>query len=89
MEQVKLVRVHRKQTGGREYDAITVVLGDLHLSCDAVNARQIRLAKHLADSHAAAFMVDPLLQAQVDRALQADGAHGAGAQGHAGAAGER
>jgi hypothetical protein len=88
MEQVKAVRVQRTQTGTREYNAITVVLADLHLSCDVVNARQLRLAKHLADSHGAAFMVDPLLQAQVYQALQADGAHGARAQVSAGAAGD-
>ena len=88
MEQVKAVRVQRTQTGTREYNAITVVLADLHLSCDVVNARQLRLAKHLAASHGAAFMVDPLLQAQVDRALQTDCAPGTDAQVTAGAAGD-
>ena len=52
------VKVHRVATSSREYDAITVVIGDLHLRCDAVDDRIIRLARKLADAHGAVFMCD-------------------------------
>ena len=63
------VRVHRAATSAREYDAITVCIGDLHLSCDAVNDRAIRLAKRLADAHEAAFVYDDATAARVHAAL--------------------
>ena len=69
MERASLVRVHTKETGMRSYDAITVVVADLHLSCNWVNARQLRLAKRLAESHGAQFQVAPELQGRVDREL--------------------
>lgn len=71
MERASLVRVHTKEVGSRRYDAITVVVADLHLSCDWVNTRQLRLAKRLADSHGADFQVAPELQGRVDRELAA------------------
>lgn len=71
MERASLVRVHTKEVGTRRYDAITVVVADLHLSCDWVNARQLRLAKRLADNHGADFQVAPELQARVQRELGA------------------
>ena len=52
------VKVQRVATTAREYDAITVVIGDLHLRCDAVDARTIRLAKRLADEHGAILWYD-------------------------------
>jgi len=69
MEAAKLVRVHRKVTASREYDAITVCIGDLHLSCDAFD-RQIQLARLLADSHECPFQVSPELSVRVDKALK-------------------
>jgi hypothetical protein len=69
MEQATLVRVHTKEVGARRFNAITVVLADLHLSCDWTNPRQLRLAKRLADSHGAVFQVDPALQERVDGEL--------------------
>ena len=53
-----IVRVARRATTVREYDAIIVVLGDLHLACDLVSDRQIKLAKKIADDHEAAFVFD-------------------------------
>lgn len=76
METISLVRVHTKEVGTRRYAGITVVLADLHLSCDWMNARQPRLAKRLADSHGAPFQVEPELQARVDRDLNRAGASG-------------
>lgn len=52
------VKIHRVATSAREYDAVTVVIGDLHLRCDVTSDRVIRLAKKLADSHQAYFMYD-------------------------------
>jgi hypothetical protein len=52
------VSIKRVQRGLREFDAIQVVIGDLHLSCDVTSDRDIRLAKSLADDHQAAFMYD-------------------------------
>ena len=64
------VKVHRVATSAREYDAVTVVIGDLHLRCDAVDDRTIRLARRLAEDHGAAFMYDA---ATADRVRQACG----------------
>lgn len=69
MERVTKVRIHRRSTQSREYDAITVCVGDLQLSCDLRNDRQIRLAYRLAQSHASAFCVAPELDDRVQAAL--------------------
>lgn len=61
MEAVKMVRVHRKATAVREYDAITVCIGDLHLSCDLVSERQFALARRLAEDQGCEFVVAPEL----------------------------
>ncbi|MGL4575795.1 MAG: hypothetical protein ACRCV9_13510 [Burkholderiaceae bacterium] len=64
------VKIHRVSTGTREYDAITVVIGDLHLRCDANNDRAIRLARRLADAHAASFFYDDATKERVVKALE-------------------
>ena len=63
------VKVQRLQTSSREYDAVTVVICDLHLRCDAVDDRTIRQAKRLADEHQAAFMYDDACADRVRAAL--------------------
>ena len=63
------VKVQRVATAAREYDAITVVIGDLHLRCDAIDARSIRLARNLADDHGATFMFDEATAPRVREAL--------------------
>lgn len=63
------VKVQRVATAAREYDAITVVIGDLHLRCDAHDDRSIRLARRLADDHGAAFMYDNATAERVRDAL--------------------
>lgn len=73
MERIKTVRLHRKATASREYDAITVSIGDLFLSCDLVNDRQIRLAKLLAASHGADFSVCDALEERAAKACQGAG----------------
>ena len=67
------VRIQRRATASREYDAITVVIGDLHLRCDAVDDRSIRLARRLADAHGATFMYDDATAERVRSALQDHG----------------
>lgn len=62
------VKVHSVQTGERIYDAISIVVGDLHLRCDAVDDRSIRLAKRLADDHQAWFLYDDHCAARVRNA---------------------
>lgn len=64
------IRIHRQSNTAREYDAIQVVLADLHLSCDLVSDRQISLAKRLADENGMPLEVAPELQARVARVLQ-------------------
>ena len=59
MMQVTRVLVHSVATTSREYDAISVVIGDLHLRCDVRGARDIKLAKRLADDHGAIYDCDP------------------------------
>ncbi len=71
MERAKIVRLHRKATTTREYDAITVCIGDLKLSCDVVDDRQIRIAALLADSHQCPFQVAPELTERAETALKA------------------
>lgn len=56
---VTSVKVRRVATTGREYDAITVVIGDLHMRCDVTCARDIRLAKRLAEEHDAPYECEP------------------------------
>lgn len=63
------VKIQRRATTAREYDAVTVIIGDLHLSCDLTNDREIRLAKKLADDHQAAFMFDDENSARVRAAI--------------------
>ena len=63
------VTVQRVATSAREYDAVTVVIGDLHLRCDAVDDRTIRLARRLADEHGATFMYDEATADRVRNAL--------------------
>ena len=63
------VKVQRVATAAREYDAITVVIGDLHLRCDAHDDRSIRLARRLADDHGATFMYDDATADRVRAAL--------------------
>ena len=55
MEQIKRVKVCMRSTTTRTYPAITVVIGDLHLSCDVRGSRDIRLAKRLADESGAPY----------------------------------
>lgn len=69
MEQIHRVKISRRSTTNRVFDSITVVMGDLHLHADLVNDRQIRLAKGLADSHKAPFMVDEANAERVKSAL--------------------
>ena len=52
------VKIQRVAVGNRTYDAVTVHIGGLHLRCDAVDARTIRLGKRLANDHSALFMYD-------------------------------
>ena len=63
------VKIQRVATAAREYDAITVVIGGLHLRCDAVDGRTIRLAKKLADDHEAWFFYDDATAEKVRNAL--------------------
>ncbi len=79
MERVSLVRIKRvyvtsADTGReRSYDAIKVVLCDLHLSCNLGESessdREIKLAKRLADSHQAWFDYDEHNAERVRRVL--------------------
>ena len=69
MREIQKVRIHQMATTAREYDAITLVIGGLHMNCDLVNDRQIRQAKTLADSAGLSLEVCPELQARVDAAL--------------------
>lgn len=57
--QVTSVRVHRAHTTSRSYDAITVVIGDLHLRCDVTCARDIRMAKRLAEENGVSYFCEP------------------------------
>ena len=53
-----LVKIQRVATAAREYDAVTVYVGDLRLRCDAIDDRTIRLARRLAEDCGATFMYD-------------------------------
>lgn len=75
LETAMAIRIHRAATSSREYDCITVVISDLHLSCDLVSERQIRLADGLARSHGLELRVDPELRERVEVALTKN--HGA------------
>lgn len=72
LEAVSMVRIGRCGTSGGDYDCIEVTLADLHLRCDLVNDRQIRLAKRLALDHGAAFVVAPDFRERVEAALNCD-----------------
>lgn len=67
---VTAIRIERAETATRQYDCITVVIGDLHLRCDLMDDRQIRLAQRLADSHGVALHVGPGLGGRVAAALE-------------------
>ena len=75
MMRALFVKIGRRQTGAREYDAITVCIGDLHLRCDLVCDRDIRLARELANQHGAWFMFDDANAERVKAALA--GSHAA------------
>lgn len=78
IEQAVSVRVHRMATTTREYDAITVCIAGMRLSCDVVSNRDIRLAHRLARSHGAHWMVAPELDERVQSALWEDQPGGGG-----------
>lgn len=63
------VSIQRLATTSREYDAVTVFIGDLQLRCDVVDDRTIKLAKRLADDHGAFFYYDDENAQQVRRAI--------------------
>lgn len=56
------VRVIRQHTTSRSYDAVVVFAGGLHLSCDVVCEKQIRLAKRIADHNGCPYYCDPEIQ---------------------------
>lgn len=65
------VRIAVRAVGTREYNSITVVIGDLHLRCDITCDRDIRQAYRLAINHGCRFVVQsPELQGRVDVALK-------------------
>lgn len=70
-EAITAVQVKFQRTEGRAglYDRIVVVIADLHLSCDLVNDRQIRLAHRLATTHGADVVIDTVLTERVSAAL--------------------
>jgi hypothetical protein len=69
-ERAVRVRIHGVQTSVHTYDAITVVIADLHLHADLVSDQQIGLAKSLAESHGASFEVSEDLKLRVEVALR-------------------
>lgn len=50
MKRITKIEIRKNSTQSREYLAINLVIADLHMSCDLVDARQIILAKRLAES---------------------------------------
>lgn len=56
---VTLVRVARRVTTSREYDAITLVISDMQFSRDVGCSRDIRQAKRIATESGAEFWCDP------------------------------
>jgi hypothetical protein len=56
---ISSIKVHRRATTSREYDAITVVIDGMHFSKDATNARDVLNAKKLAQEHGATYWCDP------------------------------
>ena len=71
LTRVTSIRLVERSTMARTYDAIELVIGDLHVRCDLVCDRDIRLARRIADSHGAHWYVAPHLQERVARALKA------------------
>jgi hypothetical protein len=69
MIRATFVKISRRQVGQREFDCITVNIGDLHLRCDLVCDRDIRLARELANQHGAWFMFDDYNAERVKAAL--------------------
>lgn len=64
------VEIKRVQVGLRHYDQIRVWFGDLMLSCDAANDRQVRQAMKLASDHGATFDCDEANASRVARIRQ-------------------
>lgn len=69
IELVRSVRIKRQSTMTKSYDAIVVVIADMHLSMDLTSDRDIRLASALARSHGVDMDVTPELQDRVKAAL--------------------
>lgn len=55
--------------GKPAYDQLRVCLADLHLRCDVIDDRTIRLAKALAEDHGCSLEVDEHNAERVRRAL--------------------
>lgn len=70
MDIAKAISVRREQSARGHFDCIKVVIGDLHLRCDVTCARDIRMAKRLADDHGCAFSYDEATGERVRSALQ-------------------
>lgn len=70
LETVRSVRITKVSTTSRSYDAIVVVLADMHLSKDLTSDRDIRLASSLARSHGVDMDVSPELRERVKAALR-------------------
>lgn len=67
--------LRRQEIRGTEVDRVTVLIGDLRLSGELFNDRQIRLARRLADDHEAWFMYDDAIADRVKQALAYVGRH--------------
>jgi hypothetical protein len=72
MDTAKAVSVRREQSARGHYDCIKVVIGDLHLRCDVTSARDIRMAKRLADDHGTTFECDEATSERVRAALHSE-----------------
>lgn len=71
---VTSVRLSHLVTTSRAYDAIRVVIADLHLSVEVVGDAQLRLAKKLCDSHGVGLDVsEPRLAQRLEKALNGPG----------------
>lgn len=68
-ELVKRVWVTHMHNANRAYDSIRITLAGMHYACDFVADRDVRLAKHLAESHGAEFIVDPRVADRVAIAI--------------------
>ena len=79
VERITKIMIVGREQAGRRWDEINVHVGDLQLSCDAVNDRTVRLAVKLAQSHRAFFRVfencsEPTWKAATSLALAHEGA---------------